>query len=81
MKADDIELPDRTTLAAFAVLSLIGGLNVVAVKFSNQELAPLFGAAVRFAAAAVLLFVFVAIRRIPLPKGAGSGRSVDVSSR
>jgi drug/metabolite transporter (DMT)-like permease len=69
MKATTMDLPDRTTLTAFFALSLIGGLNVVAVKLSNEELAPLFGAAVRFSAAAVLLFAFAALRRIPMPRG------------
>ena len=69
MNANTIELPDRTTLIAFAALSLIGGVNVVAVRFSNQELAPLFGAAVRFSAASVLLFIFMTIKRTPLPSG------------
>ena len=69
MKAEAIELPDRTTLVAFLALSLIGGMNVVAVKLSNEALAPLFGAATRFSAAALLFFVFMAVRRIPLPRG------------
>jgi hypothetical protein len=44
----------RLTFAAFAGTVLIGGSNFVAVKFSNLELAPLYGAAVRFTAAAVI---------------------------
>lgn len=62
-------LPQRTTFFAFATMVLIGGLNIVAVKFSNRELPPFYGAAVRFAAASILLFGFVALRRIRLPRG------------
>ena len=61
--------PGRATLLAFAAAILIGGGNFVAVRFSNQELPPLFGAALRFTAAAVLLFVLARVRRIPLPPG------------
>jgi drug/metabolite transporter (DMT)-like permease len=61
--------PDAATLVAFAGIVLIAGVNFVAVRFSNRELAPFYGAAARFSIAAALLFVFVAIRRVPLPRG------------
>jgi drug/metabolite transporter (DMT)-like permease len=61
---------DRTTLIAFAATVLIGGTNFVAVKFSNAELAPLYGAALRFAAAAVIFFAIAWIGRMELPRGA-----------
>lgn len=65
----DPEGLDRTTLAAFVGAVFIGGANFIAVKFSNDDLAPLFGAMVRFAAAGVLLFAIAAIRRFPVPRG------------
>ncbi len=61
--------PDRATLAAFAGAVVIGGANFIGVKFSNEELDPLFGAALRFAAAALLFFLLAAIGRLPLPRG------------
>lgn len=61
--------PDRATLAAFAGAVLIGGINFLAVKLSNEELEPLYGAALRFAAATVLLFLLSWIRRWPIPTG------------
>jgi drug/metabolite transporter (DMT)-like permease len=61
--------PDRITLAAFITMTLIGGTNAVAVRFSNEELAPFWGAAIRFVPAALLLGAWVAIRRVPLPRG------------
>jgi drug/metabolite transporter (DMT)-like permease len=61
--------PDSATLAAFGVAVLIGGANFVAVKFSNEELDPLFGAALRFGLSAVLLFAMAAVMRWPLPRG------------
>lgn len=61
--------PDRLTLAAFGAASLIGGMNFVAVRFSNRELPPYFGAGARFAAAALILLIVLRVRRIPLPKG------------
>lgn len=60
---------DRSTLAAFGGIVLFGGLNGVAIKFSNQELPPFWGATLRFALAALLLFGIIAYRRIALPRG------------
>jgi O-acetylserine/cysteine efflux transporter len=60
---------DRTTLVAFAVAVLVGGLNFVAVRFSNRELPPFEGAALRFAAASLLFLAYVRARAIPLPRG------------
>ncbi len=54
---------------AFIVSTILGGNNAIAVRFSNVELPPFFGAAVRFAAAALILFLFVLALRLPLPKG------------
>jgi len=56
-------------LAALAGVVVIGGSNFVAVRFSNYELPPFWGAGVRFFAAALLLFPIVALRRIDLPRG------------
>ncbi len=62
-------LPDQLTLLAFAGTIFLAGLNFVAVKFSNQELEPFFGGGVRFFLASLLFFAFVALRRVPLPRG------------
>ena len=43
--------PSTATLAAFLVSTVIFGSNFVAVRLSNQELAPFWGAALRFAVA------------------------------
>jgi drug/metabolite transporter (DMT)-like permease len=48
---------------------LLGGSNFVAVRFSNRELAPLFGAGARFALAAVVLVVWSLVARAALPRG------------
>ncbi|MEK6190710.1 MAG: EamA family transporter [Chloroflexota bacterium] len=61
--------PDRVTLLAFLGLVLIGGANAIAVKVTVQELAPFWGAAMRFAAAGFLMLVLVAAMRRPLPRG------------
>ena len=63
------QAPDRVTVVAFAGIVLSGGLNAVAIKFSNAELDPFWGATLRFGLAALLLFGFVAGRRIALPRG------------
>lgn len=61
--------PDRLTLAAFIISVILGGSNAVAVRFSNMELPPFFGAAVRFTAASLILFMVVPVMRLLLPKG------------
>ncbi len=61
-------LPDATTLSAFLLVVLIGGVNLVAVRFSNREMAPFFGAAIRLLTASLLLFAFAGLRRVPLPR-------------
>ncbi len=61
--------PDASTLVAFGISTVILASNFVAVRFSNMELAPFWGATLRFAAATLLLFGILAARRIPLPRG------------
>ncbi|HUG75169.1 MAG TPA: EamA family transporter [Acidimicrobiia bacterium] len=62
-------VPDRLTTTAFTIAVIIGGMNFVAVRFSNRELPPLFGAGARFAIAAVLLLVVMRLRRSAFPRG------------
>ncbi|MGW4164525.1 DMT family transporter [Streptomyces sp. NPDC004788] len=60
---------DRLTLAAFAAAAFLAGGNAVGVRFSNRELDPLWGAALRFGAASVILLGVMAARRMPFPRG------------
>jgi drug/metabolite transporter (DMT)-like permease len=61
--------PSAAVLLVFVAVVLIGGTNFVAVRFSNRELAPFWGAGLRFAIAGALLVGFARLRRIPLPLG------------
>ena len=56
-------------LAVFAATVLVGGSNFVAVRFSNRELAPLWGATLRIAASGVLLLALALVARVRLPTG------------
>jgi hypothetical protein len=58
--------PDRLALGVFVGAVVIGGSNFVAVRFSNRELDPLWGAFLRFALAAAVFAVLVAVLRLPL---------------
>ena len=69
MSARSADKPDVVTLALFAAIVLIAGGNPVAVRFSNAELEPYWGAAVRFLVASVVLFAIVFARRLELPRG------------
>ena len=62
--------PDRPALFAFVIAVIVLGVNFVAVRFSNLELPPFWGASLRFLVATVLLFAIVSLRNIPLPRGA-----------
>lgn len=64
-----VKRPERLTLVAFIASIILGGNNAIAVRFSNVELPPFFGAAIRFASAALILFLVVLALRLPLPKG------------
>jgi len=61
---------NKLTLAAFVTVVIVIGVNFVAVKFSNKELPPFWGASLRFIIASVLLLGITRMRNIPLPKGA-----------
>jgi drug/metabolite transporter (DMT)-like permease len=60
---------DRAALTAFFVCSILAGGNGVSVRFSNRELDPLWGAALRFSLAAVLLLAIMVALRLKLPRG------------
>jgi drug/metabolite transporter (DMT)-like permease len=61
--------PGGLTVGAFAAAVTIGGANFLAVRFSNRELAPFWGAGLRFSLAA-LLFVLIAVAlRLRWPRG------------
>jgi drug/metabolite transporter (DMT)-like permease len=60
---------DRVTLVSFIAAAVLAGGNGVGVRFSNRELAPLWGAALRFSLAAAVLFAIMAALRLKLPRG------------
>lgn len=64
-----VQRPGPLVLCAFALVVIVGGSNFVAVRLSNRELAPFYGAGVRFALAFVLLCAIVALTKTPLPRG------------
>jgi drug/metabolite transporter (DMT)-like permease len=61
--------PDAITLLAFAATSIFAGTNAVAIRIGLAELAPFWGAGVRFLAAAVLLLVAAVVMRLSFPAG------------
>ena len=54
--------PDASALLVFVLVVLVGGSNFVAVRFSNRELAPFWGGAVRIGAASLLFFAITVAR-------------------
>lgn len=65
--------PDRATLLAFAGVVLFGGLNTIAVKQTVAELAPEWGAAVRFLAAGIIFAGLTVARTRAFPRGRALG--------
>ena len=61
--------PDRVTLAAFVLAVLLAGANGLAIGFSNDELAPYWGATLRFLTAGLVCAAIVVVRRYPIPRG------------
>lgn len=59
-------LSGRAALIAFVLFVLVAGSNAVAVRFSDVELPPFWGAAARFGAAALIFWAIVRVRRIAL---------------
>jgi drug/metabolite transporter (DMT)-like permease len=60
---------DGIVLSAFVAMVLLGGANFVAVRFSNVELPPFWGAGSRFVLSAVVLAVIGLAIRAPFPRG------------
>ncbi|MDQ3379462.1 MAG: DMT family transporter [Actinomycetota bacterium] len=59
----------RVVLAAFVTSAVLAGGNAVAIRFSNRELDPLWGATLRFSLAAALLVGVMAVLRLAFPRG------------
>lgn len=64
-----VRAPDSIAISLFAIAVTLGGGNFLAVRFSNRELPPFWGAGLRFGLAA-LLFVAIALAlRLAWPRG------------
>jgi drug/metabolite transporter (DMT)-like permease len=60
---------DRLALWAFLGAVVLGGTNFVAVRYSNRELDPLWGAGLRFGLSAVAFALLCTALRIAIPRG------------
>lgn len=68
LKPVETSRPAKLTLLAFLLMVILGGSNAVAVRFSNLELPPFWGAASRFVLASLIFWAIVITRRLPVPK-------------
>ncbi|MBY5162152.1 DMT family transporter [Salsipaludibacter albus] len=62
-------VPDATTAVMYGLAVTLGAGNFVAVRVSNRELAPFWGAGLRFGLAALLFVAIVVVRRLDWPRG------------
>jgi drug/metabolite transporter (DMT)-like permease len=60
--------PAPLTLAAFVFVVVVGGSNFVAVRFSDRELPPFFGAGLRFALSSAILLLICLVSRTAIPR-------------
>lgn len=60
---------DRVAFISFATVVVFGSATAVGIRFSNRELAPLWGAGFRFLIAAAILGAVMAVLRLPAPQG------------
>lgn len=67
---------DGTALFSFAVVCLLAGGNAVGIRFTNRELDPLWGASLRFGAAALVLLAIMRGMRLEWPRGRALAGSV-----
>ena len=67
--------PDPIALLLFVTCVLLGSGNFLAVRFSNLELPPLWGAGLRFGLAASIFVVIALSSRRPWPRGAQLGQT------
>jgi len=56
-------------ILAFVVETFLAGGNGVAIRFSNRELAPLWGAGLRFILAALLMIIIMKMQKLELLRG------------
>lgn len=68
-EANPIGRPDSATLVAFLASVVLGGANFLAVRVSNRELEPLWGATLRFAFSALVFVGIVLALRLRWPRG------------
>jgi drug/metabolite transporter (DMT)-like permease len=61
--------PDVVALMVFAAVVVLGGSNVLAVRFSNMGLPPMWGAGVRFGLGATLFILLALTLRARVPRG------------
>jgi len=61
--------PSALTLSAFVAAVILGGGNFIAVRFSNRELDPFWGAGLRFILAATLFVAIALALRLRWPRG------------
>ena len=60
---------DAKAAILLTLLCMIWGLNAVAIKFSNEGIAPLFGAGLRSVIATVCLMIWMIRKRLELFPG------------
>lgn len=69
---------DPVALLLFGTCVLLGSANFLAVRFSNLDLPPLWGAGLRFALAAAAFVAIALATRRPWPRGRLLGRTVTL---
>jgi drug/metabolite transporter (DMT)-like permease len=59
----------QSVILAFVVETLLAGANGVAIRYSNRELPPMWGASLRFMFAALLMISIMRLQKLAIPRG------------
>jgi drug/metabolite transporter (DMT)-like permease len=76
MQQSDTRSPDALTIGAFTVLVMLGAGNFLAVRMSNLDLPPFWGAGLRFALAGATSVAISLALRLRWPRGGDLGLTV-----
>ncbi len=68
-QAQSSATPDRLTLIAFGAFVLLGGGASIAIRFTYGELAPYWSGVLRIGSAALIFWLLLLVRKVPLPRG------------
>jgi drug/metabolite transporter (DMT)-like permease len=69
VKSENAASLDLPAIGSFVLVAVLAGANFVAARLTLRELAPFWGAAVRFLPSSAILLLACLLGRVPMPRG------------